>query len=58
MYQPDAIKFMTIRGIDYIVTANEGDAKNEESFYSEEQEVRDLNLSSIFGKYALVFGFR
>lgn len=53
MYQPDAIKFMTIGGVDYIVTANEGSSKDEKKFYSEEITVQSVLLSPLFGMYLL-----
>lgn len=43
MYQPDAIATYTLNDIDYIVTANEGDARDYDGF-SEEERVKDLNL--------------
>lgn len=43
MYQPDAIKAVRIEGIDYLVTANEGDARDYDTF-SEETRVKDLAL--------------
>ena len=49
MYQPDAIKFFRIGGVDYLLTANEGDSKDED-WFSEEVQVADITLSSIFGK--------
>ncbi|MEM6376679.1 MAG: choice-of-anchor I family protein [Bacteroidota bacterium] len=45
MYQPDAIKSVNIDGIDYFVTANEGDARDYDG-YSEEERVKDLSLYS------------
>lgn len=48
IYQPDAIKYFTFNGVDYIITANEGDSKDMDSF-SEEDRVKDLDLSSNFG---------
>ena len=49
MYQPDAIKFLRIGGVDYLLTANEGDSKDY-SFFSEEVRGDDITLSSAFGK--------
>lgn len=46
MYQPDAIKSVNIDGADYIVTANEGDARDYDGF-SEEVRVEDLMLDSM-----------
>jgi 2',3'-cyclic-nucleotide 2'-phosphodiesterase/3'-nucleotidase/5'-nucleotidase len=43
MYQPDAIKSVNIGGVDYFVTANEGDARDYDG-YSEEARVKDLTL--------------
>ena len=44
MYQPDAIKLVTIGDVDYIITANEGDSKDYD-FFSEEERVQDIKLS-------------
>ena len=52
MYQPDAIQLMTINGIDYIVSANEGKSKDKGCCYEEEIRVKDVVLSEIFGIYA------
>ena len=49
MYQPDAIKLVTIGDVDYIITANEGDSKDYD-FFSEEERVEDIKLSDEFGK--------
>lgn len=43
MYQPDAITIQTIGGVDYIVSANEGDARDYAGF-SEEVRVSSLTL--------------
>lgn len=43
MYQPDAIAVVNIGGTDYILTANEGDARDYDG-YSEEVRVEDLRL--------------
>ena len=43
MYQPDAIAAFTIRGQQYIISANEGDARDYDG-YSEEARVKDLDL--------------
>ncbi|WP_215608268.1 choice-of-anchor I family protein [Leptothoe spongobia] len=43
MYQPDAISSYTVNGDTYLVTANEGDARDYEGF-SEEERVKDLVL--------------
>ena len=42
-YQPDAIDFFSIAGVDYLITANEGDARAFDGF-SEEVRVEDLIL--------------
>ena len=46
MYMPDAIKVVNIAGQDYIVTANEGDARDYDG-YSEEERVKGLELDSL-----------
>ncbi|WP_299312695.1 choice-of-anchor I family protein [uncultured Aquimarina sp.] len=46
MYQPDAIEFVSISGVDYIISANEGDARDYDGF-SEEERVKDLVLDPI-----------
>lgn len=46
MYQPDAIKFARIKGGRYIISANEGDARDYDG-YSEEERVKDLVLDAI-----------
>ena len=43
MYQPDAIAAYNVKGATYLVTANEGDAKDYDGF-SEETRVADLTL--------------
>ena len=43
MYQPDAIKAFEDNGQVYIISANEGDARDYDA-YSEEDRVKDLNL--------------
>lgn len=43
MYQPDAIEIANIGGTEYIVTANEGDARDYAG-YSEEDRVADVTL--------------
>lgn len=43
MYQPDAVKSINIDGVDYVVTANEGDARDYDG-YSEEERVSGLVL--------------
>ncbi len=44
-YHPDAITFAKIRGVEYLITANEGDARDYDG-YSEEDRVKDLNLDT------------
>ncbi|WP_299062724.1 choice-of-anchor I family protein [uncultured Polaribacter sp.] len=43
MYQPDAIVYVKINGIEYIISANEGDARDYDGF-SEEIRMDDLTL--------------
>lgn len=45
-YHPDAITFAKIKGGSYLITANEGDARDYDGF-SEEERVKDLNLDPI-----------
>jgi len=45
-YQPDAIDYFEIGGIGYIISANEGDARDYDG-YSEEDRCDDLNLDPI-----------
>ena len=45
IYQPDAITYANINGVDYIFSANEGDARDYDG-YSEEVRVEDLTLDS------------
>lgn len=45
MYQPDAIKYVSINGTDYIISANEGDARDYDGF-SEESRIADLTLDA------------
>ena len=45
MYQPDAIKAFEIDGQNYLITANEGDARDYDGF-SEEDRVKDLSLDA------------
>ncbi|MDA0866966.1 MAG: choice-of-anchor I family protein [Cyanobacteria bacterium] len=51
MYQPDAIATYTVGGQTYIVTANEGDAREYDGF-AEEERVKDLDLADTFGSEA------
>jgi hypothetical protein len=51
MYQPDAITSYEVGGVEYIVTANEGDARDYGGF-SEEDRVKDLDLDDTqFGDF-------
>ncbi|MEO1012666.1 MAG: choice-of-anchor I family protein [Bacteroidota bacterium] len=43
IYQPDAIAYYQVNGMDYVVTANEGDARDYDGF-SEEERIGDLVL--------------
>lgn len=43
MYQPDGIVSVSINGIEYVISANEGDSRDYDGF-SEEERVEDLNL--------------
>ena len=43
MYQPDAIATYQVNGLSYVITANEGDARDYDGF-SEEERVEDLTL--------------
>ncbi len=45
MYQPDAITAVNINGIEYVISANEGDARDYDGF-SEEVRVDDLTLDT------------
>ncbi|NJN20557.1 MAG: PEP-CTERM sorting domain-containing protein [Leptolyngbya sp. RL_3_1] len=51
MYQPDAIATYTVAGKTYIVTANEGDAREYDGF-EEEERIKDLDLADTFGSEA------
>jgi secreted PhoX family phosphatase len=46
MYQPDAITYYSNNGVGYILSANEGDARDYDG-YSEEARVKDLVLDSM-----------
>jgi hypothetical protein len=46
MYQPDAIESFVVKGTTYLVTANEGDARDYEGF-SEETRVATLSLDPV-----------
>jgi hypothetical protein len=43
MYQPDAIKYINVNGTGYIISANEGDARDYDA-YSEEERIEDISL--------------
>lgn len=43
MYQPDAITYRMINGTGYILSANEGDARDYDA-YSEEERIKDVTL--------------
>lgn len=45
MYQPDAIAAYEVDGVSYVVTANEGDARDYDGF-SEEERIEDLTLDA------------
>ncbi|MEM9052239.1 MAG: choice-of-anchor I family protein, partial [Bacteroidota bacterium] len=45
-YQPDAITSYSVGGMTYILTANEGDARDYDGF-SEEERLRDVELDSV-----------
>ncbi|NMH87527.1 choice-of-anchor I domain-containing protein [Flavivirga algicola] len=47
MFMPDAIASYTVDGVNYIVTANEGDARDYDG-YSEEVRVKDLTLNPAY----------
>ncbi len=47
MFMPDAISSYQVEGVNYIVTANEGDARDYGG-YSEEERVKDLILNSVY----------
>jgi YVTN family beta-propeller protein len=51
MYQPDAITYFVVDGQGYLVTANEGDARDYDGF-SEEERVKDLDLDETAFPYA------
>ena len=44
MYMPDAISYYSVGGVDYIVTANEGDAREYDAF-EEEVKIGDSNYT-------------
>lgn len=46
MYQPDAIGVVSYFGFDFVITANEGDARDYDTF-SEEERIKDLTLSPL-----------
>lgn len=43
VYMPDAIKHVKINGVDYVITANEGDAREYDVFV-EEERIKNLDL--------------
>ncbi|WP_335966521.1 choice-of-anchor I family protein [Galbibacter sp. PAP.153] len=43
IYHPDAIEYINVDGVSYIITANEGDARDYDAF-SEEERVEDITL--------------
>lgn len=47
MYMPDGIASYEVNGINYIVTANEGDSRDYDG-YSEEKRVKNLTLDSVY----------
>jgi hypothetical protein len=52
VYQPDAIATYTVNGLDYVVTANEGDGRDYDG-YSSETRIKDLTLDTVvFPDYA------
>lgn len=52
VYQPDAIATYTVNGVDYVVTANEGDGRDYDG-YSSETRIKDLTLDTVvFPDYA------
>lgn len=44
MYQPDAIAPYTANGVSYVILANEGDARDYDKPFTEEERVKDLKL--------------
>ncbi|XP_053408058.1 mesenchyme-specific cell surface glycoprotein-like isoform X2 [Mercenaria mercenaria] len=48
MYQPDSIKHYTHQGVDYLIMGNEGDSKDYGPYLTEEIQVKDVELSSLF----------
>ncbi|MFY0712424.1 esterase-like activity of phytase family protein [Seonamhaeicola sp. NFXS20] len=50
IYMPDAIASYNVNGLNYIVTANEGDSRDYDG-YSEEDRVKDLTLNTAAGYY-------
>ncbi|WP_282122883.1 choice-of-anchor I domain-containing protein [Algibacter mikhailovii] len=47
MFMPDAVSSYSVNGVNYIVTANEGDARDYDG-YSEEERVKDLTLNALY----------
>jgi len=54
MFMPDAIEYVNINGAEYIITANEGDAREYEGDpgFEEEARIADILLDSIAFPYA------
>lgn len=50
MYQPDAIAGFTVDGVNYVATANEGDAREYEGVpgFIEEEDIEDVTLDDFF----------
>ena len=52
MFQPDSIHTVKVGGVEYLITANEGDSKDYSGFtlnttgFSEEARAKDITLSS------------
>ena len=57
MYQPDSIHVMSHGGKEYLVTANEGDAKDYSDYvpngFNEEIRVKHLDIQGIICKYTV-----
>lgn len=43
VYMPDAIKYIKVNGVDYVITANEGDSRDYSGF-GEEERIKDVVL--------------
>ena len=46
MYMPDAMKFFSVNGMDYLITANEGDGREYDTF-EDETKVSKIDLDSV-----------